>query len=315
MSSFDPETKDDTYFELYIQAQLDIANKKFIEEIPSLLSEIDSLREKFYAQMRPAERLSGYLINDFLPVFTYNSNAIENNTLTLDQVRQVLNDKVISDVSLRDHLEVIGHRNAFLHILDMADRNTVPHPFDNIPKIHELLLIDQPKHAGRIRNKNVRVGDYIAPKYDRVGSLLVQLFNFEKRDLHPVEYAAIHHLRFEHIHPFIDGNGRIGRLLMNLILLLNQYPPVNIRFKNRLKYYECFKLYQQHEITVPMVHLIASELISGLREYFGMTFRDTRASSSESLDKETRGILSKLDLRYKPGFLDRTYGRKTKQNP
>ena len=80
---------------------------------------------------------------------------------------------------------------------------------------------------------------------------------FDNKKLHPIESAALFHLKFEGIHPFVDGNGRTGRLILNLFLMQNGYPPVNVKFADRRRYYDCFDSYYRDRDAAPMVEMIA----------------------------------------------------------
>ncbi|MCX7695647.1 MAG: Fic family protein [Caloramator sp.] len=174
--------------------------------------------------------------------WTYNSNAIEGNTLTLLETKVVLEGITVGGKTLREHLEVINHKDAILYIEEIV-RNNEPITEWTIRNIHRLVLkgIDD-KYAGNYRDQKVIISGakHIPPEPYLIKQEMEKLivwYNGEAQKLHPVERAALLHIIFVGIHPFIDGNGRTSRLLLNLELMKNGYPPVIIRNENRLKYY------------------------------------------------------------------------------
>ncbi len=170
--------------------------------------------------------------------FTYNSNAIEGSTITLHEVRELIQDKIAPNKPLRDVKETEVHNNVFLYMLKKKE------------KISNKLLLrwhkeifgeTKPDIAGKYRNYLVRIGPYVAPHWKEVKSTMNQITEFaNKSKLNPVELAARVHYKFEFIHPFGDGNGRIGRLLMNYILWHAGYPLLIIEYKKRASYYKAF---------------------------------------------------------------------------
>lgn len=118
----------------------------------------------------------------------------------------------------------------------------------------------EPEHAGRFRTHQVYVGDFVPPRPEEVPHLMVDLVNWlnseEAWSLHPVEYAAIAHYRLVYIHPFVDGNGRTSRLLMNLRLMHAGYPPVIIKVQDRFEYYDALEVANSGDIR-PFIRFIA----------------------------------------------------------
>ncbi|HLC74345.1 MAG TPA: Fic family protein [Candidatus Nanoarchaeia archaeon] len=171
--------------------------------------------------------------------FTYNSNAIEGSTITLHEVRDIIQHQIAPNKPLRDVHEAGAHAQVFFTMLTNE-------------KIDEKLLLRWHAQifgetkldiAGRYRDYIVRVGDYIAPDWQDVHLMMKKLMRFVKnsKDMNPVERAARIHFQFEKIHPFGDGNGRIGRLLMNQILWHGYCPMLIIEYKKRKSYYRAFK--------------------------------------------------------------------------
>lgn len=186
---------------------------------------------------------------EFLVEFTYNSNAIEGNTLTLQETAMVLEGMTIDRKPLKDHLEVIGHRDAFEYMLQLVQEKA-PLSERLIKEIHSLVLIDRPEDRGVYRKIPVRImgAKHEPPQPYLVAVQMEQLMERHEEmanTMHPVERAALFHLLFEGIHPFIDGNGRTGRLLLNFELISAGFPTINVKFADRKKYYECFSSYYE----------------------------------------------------------------------
>lgn len=185
--------------------------------------------------------------------FTYNSNAIEGNTLTQSETALVLETGItIGGKTLREHLEVIGHKDAIDYIEALAQQETTIGEWE-IKQIHNLILRSiAPKEAGRYRQLDVRaVGtDYVYPPHYMLPELMTRfvawLNSTEAKTSHSLTYATEAHLRFVSIHPFRDGNGRIGRLLMNLLLLRAGYPIVVISNQTRKAYIDAIVDAQQN---------------------------------------------------------------------
>ncbi len=187
------------------------------------------------------------LRNEFVIENTYNSNAIEGNSLTLRETALVLEGLTISEKPMKDHLEAIGHKEAFDFIIETADKDALLTE-NLIKQIHSLVLMNDRRNAGSYRNVPVSISGaaHTPPEPFLVPIQIEQLiadYPQIKADKHIIEAIAEFHLRFEGIHPFIDGNGRTGRLILNLELIKAGFLPVNIKFSDRQKYYECFDCY------------------------------------------------------------------------
>jgi Fic family protein len=197
--------------------------------------------------------------------WTYHSNAIEGSTLTLAETRLVLLDGLtVGGKSLREHLEAINHKHAIDFVEALAAR-AVPITEHNVRQIHALILraIDD-ENAGAYRKGQVYITGsiYVPPAAIEVPPLMQELVTWvnlpEAADLNPVKRAALAHFRLVHIHPFVDGNGRMARLLMNLILIQEGYPPAVIRHERRPEYYDALDQAHQRE-TASFVTLVAEE--------------------------------------------------------
>ena len=236
-----------------------------------VLEEIEAKRGRLN-EMRPLTPGEVKRLRDeFMVEFTYDSNAIEGNTLTLKETAMVLQGMTIDRKPLKDHLEAVGHRDAFLYIEDIA-KQEIPLSEFVIRNIHSLVLISQPEEKGVFRRIPVRImGAYTKTAEPcLIGSKINELLavNEERRkSMAPVERIARFHLEFEGIHPFIDGNGRTGRLILNLELIRCGYPPVNVKFTDRRKYYDAFDAYYRDGDAGALVTLIAGYVNERLDGY------------------------------------------------
>jgi len=174
--------------------------------------------------------------------WTYNSNAIEGNTLTLSETKVVLEGITIGGKTLREHLEVINHKEAIEYVEDIV-KNQEPFTEWQVKNIHRIVLkgIDD-ENAGTYRKENVIISGAIHTPPESLFvpeqmSGLIDWYQNEAQKLHPVERASLLHIYFVKIHPFIDGNGRTARLLLNLELMKSGYPSIVIKKEKRLRYY------------------------------------------------------------------------------
>lgn len=234
------------------------------ERIEELKAELDARRPLTQGEL---ERLN----EEFMIEFTYNSNAIEGNTLTLQETAMVLEGITIDQKPLKDHLEAVGHKDAFLYVQDIVS-NKIPLTEFVIKNIHSLVLMNKPEDKGVYRRVPVRImGAFTEPvqPYMIEPKITELLAENEKRKntMNIIERVARFHLEFESIHPFIDGNGRTGRLLLNFELMQNGYPPINVKFSDRKRYYDAFDSYSRNQDATPMTILIAEYVTERLEQY------------------------------------------------
>jgi len=179
----------------------------------------------------------------FCSLFTYDSTGIEGNTLTLSETSFLLFEGIVpKSKSLREINEVINHKKALDYML--AYKGDINKEF--ILKLHELVVIntlreDLVSQIGKFRRVQVFIGRSIPPKAQEVPiqiASLLRWYSNNKNKLHPLILASYFHTEFERIHPFVDGNGRVGRLLMNFILHKNNFPMINIPKAKKFRYYE-----------------------------------------------------------------------------
>lgn len=202
----------------------------------------------------------------------YHTNAIEGNTLNLIQTRTIVETRMaIAGKSIVEHNEVLG-LDAALQFLDSSllqkiGRITV----DDILALHKRVLgFVDPMEAGVFRKTQVYVGEFAPPKPELIITLMQEFVEWlnsaEALSLHPIEYAALVHYKLVYIHPFIDGNGRTSRLLMNLALMQAGYPPVIIKVDDRLDYYEHLREGNRGDVR-PFIRFVAKCTEQTIDEY------------------------------------------------
>ena len=201
-----------------------------------------------------------YINITIVNIHSFVSNAIEGNTHTLQETAMVLEGITIDKKPLKDHLEAVGHRDAFMYIQDLV-KDKIPFSEYIIKQVHTLVLIDRPKDRGVYRRIPVRImgAFHVPPEPIIVPELMGNLIReFNNKKLHPIENVALYHLKFEGIHPFVGGNSRTGRLLLNLFLMQNSYPPISVKFTDRKRYYEAFDSYYRDGSSYEMTEMIAN---------------------------------------------------------
>lgn len=218
----------------------EIKAKIMLEAKEALTEKLEKIKKHFQKEWQkyPASAKEKEL-QEIAIAFTYNTNAIEGSTITLEEARLILEDHVAPTKPLKDIKETESHAAVFLDMLKTEE--TVSEEL--LLEWHAEVFKDtKPDIAGRLRQYLVRVGPHVAPDWNEVERLMQQLITFVNASkLNPVETAARAHYIFEKIHPFSDGNGRIGRLLMNYIFWKNGYPLLIIEYKKRKSYYKALQ--------------------------------------------------------------------------
>lgn len=248
-----------------------LPNKRKRGKFSELLTDIDMKKARL-DMLRPLTSGEAQRLRDeFMVDFTYNSNAIEGNTLTLKETAMVLEGMTIDKKPLKDHLEAVGLRDAFLYVEDIAQKKLKLRETE-IKSIHSLILINRPEDKGVYRRIPVTIlGAYAEPVQPyliepKITELLAENEK-RKKTMHPIERIARFHLEFEGIHPFIDGNGRTGRLILNLELIRNGYPAINIRFTDRKRYYDAFDAFYRDGNADEMILLVGEYVRERLDKY------------------------------------------------
>ena len=201
-----------------------------------------------YKEVKLNELLSKQLKKDLNIKWTYNSTGIEGNSYTLNQTRILLAEGItIGGKRLVEHLEIIGHSEAIEYLEDIIENN-VELTEREIKNIHSLVTKDiENVNSGAYRNNAVYISGskHIPPQPYLVSEKMEELmlwYNNESKNIHPIERAAILHGEFVSIHPFIDGNGRTARLLLNFELMKNNYPAIIIEIEEREKYFDALEV-------------------------------------------------------------------------
>ena len=235
----------------------------------SIFMKIDRKKKELDSKRPLTEGEVARLNEEFIVEYTYNSNAIEGNTLTLRETDLVLRGLTVDNKPLKDHMEAVGHKEAFDFVSDLV-RKKEPISEKIIKQIHYLEKKKKKEDRGVYRKVPVHI---MGAKHEPVQPYLIEpkmeqlLQDFEKNDEHIITKLARFHIEFEGIHPFIDGNGRTGRLLINLELMKAGYPPIDIKFTDRLAYYNAFdEYYEKHNLSA-MEDLLAKYVNSRLDMY------------------------------------------------
>ena len=235
----------------------------------SLLAQIDRKKEELEGRRPLTEGELERLNEEFAVEYTYNSNAIEGNTLTLRETDLVLQGLTIGQKPLKDHMEAVGHKEAFDYVRELV-RENVPLSERVIKEIHTLVLADKKEDRGVYRRIPVRIlgaGHEPVQPYLIAPQMEQLLLRYNENNDHIITKLAWFHVEFEGIHPFIDGNGRTGRLLVNLELMKAGYPPIDIKFTDRAAYYSAFDAYHSKHSLSAMEQLLAGYLNERLDLY------------------------------------------------
>ena len=235
------------------------------------LQEINELKAKIDSHRPLSEDIVKQIQEYYKIGLTYSSNALEGNTLDLAETKVVIEDGLtINGKPMKDHLETLGHASAFNELLELAKSNTISE--ENIKILHKIFYakIDF-DNAGNYRQKPVIVtgADVDFPLPDELDKKM-QEFIFKlpqlKQDLHAVEYAAMVHALFVNIHPFIDGNGRVARLIMNLVLLQEGYNITIIPPVVRADYIRALQD-SNHNNYQPFINFVSEMVLEAQKEY------------------------------------------------
>jgi Fic family protein len=243
--------------------------------VRALLDSIDALRTRWLAKKPLSETQLQKMRVHFSLSNTYESNRIEGNTLTLQETFLVVQEGLtIGGKTLHEHLEAINHQEALEFIGDMVSGHLALNEF-RLRQIHQLVLkgIDR-QNAGIWRKVPVRIGgsSHIPPEPWQIPKLMEDYFVFYEQNahkLHPVVLAAEMHERLVSIHPFIDGNGRTSRLVMNLILLQHGYTLATLKGSpaQRTSYYKALEAVQKNSNPSPFYKLICKAVKESLAEH------------------------------------------------
>jgi len=270
--------------EFYIKEAFAVAESKinylsksveYPDKIQGLIQKVDGFYQ-IWSKKKPLDKTQLLKMKEFFNVEnTFQSNLIEGNTLTLQETHLVVNEGLtISGKSMNEHLEAINHYEALDYIVEVV-QNKVPISERIVKEIHYLILkgIDR-KNAGVYRSVPVYISgsSHKPPQPYLLAKMMEELFEFyenNKHKLHPVILAANMHEKLVTIHPFIDGNGRTSRLLMNLLLLKSGYPIISLKgdLESKLNYYKTLEQTQVSENYDPFLILILKTTIESLEQH------------------------------------------------
>ena len=231
------------------------------DELGRLLREVDRKKMELAERPDPApEALEAYE-ERFLFESVYYNNTMEGNQLSLDEIKEaLLNDVVIANKPLSDHIAIVGYRDAMrlAQVYVDSNRRITEH---EIKRLHAQMMIDKQDISGEYRSFNLTIQGHRPTSYEKVGQKMQKLAESKPPEYaHIIESAAFFHLRLEKIHPFADGNGRVGRLIINIMLEQAGLPPIIIYAEDRPAYYEALNAYDGLDgkpQTLPMQLLLA----------------------------------------------------------
>ncbi len=278
---------------------ISLIQKRLLSRIDEKMQRLNSLRPL------PAGAVKR-LHEEMRLLHTYHSNAIEGNTLTLPETKLVLEEGItIGGKSLREHLEAANNAKAFDLIEDIAQKKkSIDHV--TIQQIHEAVMAGIIEDAGKFRTRNVRVtgASKAPPDWSKVIKLMDELIGkIARSKKHPVETAALLHHRFVEIHPFIDGNGRVARLLTNLYLIYRGYPPMVLKKEDRGKYYRFLRAADAGNLS-PFINFIAKAVDESLTMCISISGGTDELLPLKELAPGTPYSQEYLSLRARQGVLD-----------
>lgn len=241
-------------------------------DLAELLRRIDAKRAELNSKRPLTAGELARLYEDFAVEYTYNSTAIEGNTLTLRETDLVLRGLTIDKKPLKDHLEAVGHKEAFDYVRELVQTQEPVSEYV-IKQIHSLVLADKREDRGVYRQIPVRIlGASVEPAqpYDIPLRMETLLAEYAASREHIIVKLARFHCDFEAIHPFIDGNGRTGRLLINWELMKAGFPPINIKYADRRAYYDTFEMRNSGDGAMAMAALLARYADEELGRYLNL---------------------------------------------
>jgi Fic family protein len=269
----------------------------------NVFNKINSLRERYYKALQGKEAIMALVTEAEVAEQVYNSNAIENSTLTLEETEKILLqidlDRYISE---RELFEAKNLARVVSYIDKRAKEQELT--LDVILLLHKMLISNiRDNIAGRFRKDNeyVRVGSHIAPGPNEVLGRIEKMLSEYNAASHEniIKRIARLHLTFEYTHPFCDGNGRIGRVLNNYLLIREGFVPINIKFIDRDKYYDAFKEFDHNGSTGIMEEIVGKALTNSYHKRLAYLegkkivnlidyAKDNKLSHSNLINKATR---------------------------
>ena len=265
--------KEELYLGTELPNNIEKIKREFLNKIyrKKWFDKLDAIKKKFQNEFgnMPGLAKEKYIEN-FMVKFTYDSNRIEGSTITLKETARLLEEGIVpKNRPLKDVKETESHKKVFYEMLKHKkdiSMNMVLH-------LHKLLFKEsEPEIAGKVRNHEVAVAGSkskfpIPAELDFLLEEFFKWYNNNKKKTHPVELAALVHLKFVSIHPFTDGNGRISRLLMNFVMNKNGFPMLDIKYSNRSDYYTALERSQVKGIEIIFMQHIIRRYIKEYAKY------------------------------------------------
>jgi len=257
-----------------IPEEIEELKAAFIEKINQKVwfDDLNKIKKNFFEEFKsfPKSAKKKY-VGNFLIKFTYNTQRIEGSTLTLKETARLLEDGITPrNKPIKDVKETEAHKLVFESMFEEKEDLSLKLVLNWHKKLFETVDLEI---AGNIRNNPVAIAGskYEPPQAVELDYLLrkfFQWYNNNKEEKHPVELAALVHLKFVTIHPFTDGNGRISRLLMNFILNRNGFPMLNIEYSNRTAYYNALERSQTKEQDRIFVQYLIKRYLKEYKNYY-----------------------------------------------
>ena len=228
------------YLGKYLPKNLEEIKEAFLRKClqESIYKKLNIIQKNFKTEWKKyPESIKKEILIDLSISFTYNTNAIEGSTITLHETEEIIKRKIAPNKPIRDVQETINHSKTFFKVIN--EKSSISARM--LLEWHkDIFSGTKPDIAGKFRKYLVRVGNYRAPDWQDVNKMVKGLFEWyakNKKLMHPIELAARAHYKFEKIHPFGDGNGRVGRLITAYLLRKGNYPLLIIKYKKRRSYY------------------------------------------------------------------------------
>ena len=277
-----------------------------------IFDKIHSLRQNYYKFSKDKQSLLKVIMEAEIPEHVYNSNAIENSTLTLEETEKILLQIDLNRyISEREMFEAKNLAQVVGYIEEKSKEKELN--LDILLFFHKILLSNiRPDVAGRFRQGNefVRVGAHIGADPKNIKDLLENMLIEYKANNqeHIVKRISRLHLTFESIHPFVDGNGRIGRVIYNYLLLREGYVPVNIKYIDRGEYYDAFKEFDKNQKTEIMEKIVGRALTNSYHKrlaYLEGKKIITLADYAKENKDSHQNLLNKANRQTIPAFLEK----------
>lgn len=271
-----------------------------------LLNNIEKKKQKLDS-LRPLPKDAvKRIIEDIRLRHTYHSDAIEGNTLTLQETKLVLEEGItIGGKPLKDHIEAKNDAEAFDLMIELVHAKKKISQ-EIIQQIHEFVMKGLINHPGQYRTENVRItcAKIRPPSYHEIINLLDDYIqDIQTLKIQTIKKAAYIHHEFVRIHPFIDGNGRVARLLTNFYLMKKGFPPIIIQKENRKKYYTSLKKADHGDLS-DLATFIARTVNESLQYYLSIFIDEERLLPLAELSKKSDYSQEYLSLRARQGKLD-----------